>query len=277
MKPQMLPRLILCLLTLSFSGLSQEVITIAPEKEAELKARVSKFWDGFVSGKYRQSDLYVAESAKEDFFAWPKKRIRGYTIDKIYYADKGKAAKVMSLVDTTFSMMGIGAMDIKQPIETWWQEEGGTWYWFRPPNELRDTPFGKMESGARPGEAPLIPTGQMSATPTKAQIEALMSAVKPDRQELHFTAGTAKTETISIKNGMPGVVTLMLDVPPSEEVLFEIDTLKVSRGASATLKVKYSPSKQAATASNSVETTAKVSVAQTGKIYPIKIVIDPAK
>ncbi len=64
---------------------AQTAAKLSPESETALRARVSKFWDGFVQGKFRLSDAYVAEDAKDDFFSWPKKRIRGYAIDSLFY------------------------------------------------------------------------------------------------------------------------------------------------------------------------------------------------
>jgi hypothetical protein len=255
-------------------GFAQETIKISPEREAALKARISKFWDGFVSGKYRQSDLMVSEDSKEDFFSWPKKKIRGYTIDRIFYADEGKAAKVLTLVDTTLAMMGVGAMDIKQPVETWWREEADGWYWFQPKNQTRETPFGKMESNPASGSAPLVPTGEINLKP---DIKELMSRVKPDRQQVNFVLGEAKVESIQFSNGMPGTVTLTLDSPPADDVTFELSSPTILRNGVSSLVVNYKPKSKPAADAERVTKVVRVGVAQTGKLYEIKVIFDPKK
>lgn len=250
----------------------QEAVQIAPEKEAELKARVSKFWDGFVAGKYRASDAYVSDEAKEDFFSWPKKKIKGYAIDRILYVKDGKSAKVLTLVDTTLAMMGVGAMEIKQPVETWWREEDGGWFWFQPKNEVRDTPFGKMESNAKSGDAPLIPTGAINLNP---DLNALMNSVKPDRNDVRFVEGQPGSEVVSFPNGMPGVVTFTIDSPPAEDLTFELKSRNVAKGGIGQLIVTYKPTGKSAKLSDPVTKVVRVGVAQTGKLYPIKVVVAP--
>lgn len=260
-----------------FSVMGQDVIQVAPEREQALKERVSKFWDGFVTAKYRQSDAYVSEDAKEEFFSWPKKKIRGYAIDRIYYADKGNAAKVLTLVDTTLSMMGIGAMDIKQPVETWWKEENGQWFWFIPKNEVRMTPFGQMESNTGSGTAALNPTGQMNPIPTQKELAEMMARVKPDREEVRFSLGEAKVETVTFSNGMPGTITLTLNAPLMPHVTAELSSRDVPRGGTASLILKYEPKGKDAQIDDGIAKTVSVGVAQTGRVYPIKVVIDLKK
>lgn len=251
---------------------AQDAVKIAPEKEAELRARVSKFWDGFVAGKFRSSDAYVSLDSKEEFFSWPKKKIKGYVIDRVLYVKDGKSAKVLTLVDTTLAMMGVGAMEIKQPVETWWREEEGGWFWFQPKNEVRDTPFGKMESNAKSGEAPLIPTGAMNVNP---DLNALMNSVKPDRNEVRFVEGQSGSEVVSFPNGMPGVVTFTIDSPPAEDLTFELKSRDVAKGGVGQLVVSYKPTAKSVKISEPLIKIVRVGVAQTGKLYPIKVVVEP--
>lgn len=267
----------LCFATfLLLSGIvqAQEVIKVSPAVETALKLRVAKFWDGFALGKFRLSDAYVSEESKDDFFSWPKKKIKGYKIDKVFYADAGKAAKVVTYVDVNMALMGVGSMDVKQPIETWWRLEKGLWFWFQPKNQTRQTPFGKMESDPASGEAPLVPTGQATQIPT---LETLRAMVKPDRSELHFTLGEPKVETIKFANGMPGTVSLALDTPPSDELSFELTPRMVRRDTSASLIVTYKPTIKPADDADPVIKVVRVSIAQTGKLYEIKLFLDPKK
>ena len=253
---------------------AQESIKISAEKEAALKQRVSKFWDGFVAGKYRQSDAFVSEDSKDAFFSWPKKQIKGYKIDQIYYADGGKAAKVVTLVDTTMAMMGVGAMDIKQPVESWWREEADAWYWFQPKNETRATPFGTMESNPQSGSAALIPTGQINLNP---DLKKMMSLVRPDRQQVEFTQGVAKVERVKFKNGMEGTVILAMDTPPGEDVTYELSSRQIPRNGEADLIINYKPNGKPAKDAEPYAKVVRVGVAQTGKMYEIKVSFQPPK
>jgi hypothetical protein len=261
-------RVILSLLLTCLVLPGQKVPKVAPEVEAALKARVGKFWDGFVQGKYRLSDAYVADSAKEDFFSWPKKKIKGYTVDAINYTESGREARVMTLVDTSMAMMGVGAMDIKQPVETWWKQEEGEWFWFLPKNQVRETPFGKMESNPQSGEAALAPTGMMGTMP---DLNKLMSLVKPDRQAVKFELGKAGSEKIEFTNGMPGTVVLTIDTPPGEEITYMLNSKTLPRGGKGYLTINYEPGKL----KEKFTRVVRVGVAQTGKLYPIQVTVEP--
>ena len=261
-------RIALILATAVLTALGQEAIKIAPEKEAELKARVSKFWDGFVNAKYRSSDAYVSDEAKEDFFSWPKKKIKGYSIERISYTEGGKYAKVLTYVDTNLAMMGVGSMDIKQPVETWWREEETGWFWFQPKNEIRDTPFGKMESNPKSGEAPVGIANSVHAVP---DVKALMSSVKPDKQDIQFVTGVPGSDVVTISNGLPGIVTLTIDVPPAEDITFELSSKTIPRGGTATLTVKYAATYKPADPKAAILKVVRVGVAQTGMMYPVRV------
>lgn len=243
-----------------------------PDADAAIRDRVAKFWDGFVAGKYRQSDNYVSESAKEDFFSWPKKKIRGYKIEQILYTEDKKAAKVITFVDTTMSMMGVGSMDIKQPVETWWRLEDEGWFWFLPTNQVRDTPFGKMEANPKSGDAPLVPIGEMNFRPN---LEELMAKVKPDREEVRFTMGTAGQQTVKFRNAMPGTVTLTIDAPLAEDITFNLSSRQIVRDGEASLTIDYQPKAKPADDSEAVTKVVRVGVAQTGKLYAIRVVLTP--
>ena len=253
----------------------QPVIKVPAAQETLLKQRVTAFWQPFVDGKFRVSDRYVSDSAKDEYYAWPKRRIKGFAIDKIFYADAGKAAKVVTLVDVNMALMNVGAMEIKQPVETWWRLEEGEWFWFQPKNATRETPFGVMQSNPESGEAPLVPSGQIMKAPDLA---TLWNMVKPDRTELHFTAGEAKTETILIKSALPGAAQLTSDTPAgATDFTFELTPKMIPRQGTASLVVTYKPTTKPAADVEPIVKIFRVGVAQTGKVYDIRIVVDPKK
>lgn len=262
-------------LALLCTGAAQPVIKVPAAQEELLKQRVAKFWQPWVEGKFRASDALVSNSAKDEYYSWPKRRIKGFTVDKIFYADAGKAAKVVTLVDVTMSVMGVGSMEIKQPVETWWHLEKGVWFWFQPKNEKRETPFGVMESNPAGGEAPLIPTGQFQKG---RELEMLLGMVKPDRTELHFISGEAKEETVTIKSAMPGVVQLISDSPSNApEFTFAINPKMIPKLGTASLVVSYKPTTKPAIDGAPVVKMFRLGVAQTGGIFDIKLIVEPKK
>ncbi|WP_031498473.1 hypothetical protein [Bryobacter aggregatus] len=267
-------RLFVLGIAMAGSMLADDVIKIAPAQEAQLRERLNFFWEQFVAGKFRQADQVVSEDSKDEFFAWPKKRIKSFHVDHIFYADGGKAAKVVTTIESQAAILNVGSMDVKQPLESWWRLENGQWFWFKPKNETRQTPFGTMNTNESGGEAPLVPTGQFMRGP---DIETLWKMVLPDRTEVVFVMGEAKTETITVKNGLPGSVNLTHDAPGSQELEFDLDPRIVPRGGSAILTIRYQPKGKPAKDAEAVLQVFHLGVAQTGKSFDIKVHINPKK
>ncbi len=173
-----------------------------------------------------------------------------------------------TVADTTGVMLGRGAMDIKQPVETYWKLEGGEWCWFLPKGRLRDTPFGKMEVSSQAVDGGPSAASMINAKP---DLKKLMALVRPDRETAKFTLGKAGKETIEFMNGMQGVVTLSMDTPPGEELQFEMNPMNVPRESKAQLVITYTPGKL----KEPFQRTLRVGVAQTGKVYSIVVSVEP--
>lgn len=131
-----------------------------------------------------------------------------------------------------------------------------------------------MESNPESGSAALIPTGQININP---DLKKLMSLVRPDRQQVEFTQGVASVETVKFKNGMEGTVLLAMDTPPGEDVTFELSSRKIVRDGEAILTISYKPSAKPAKDAERFAKIVRVGVAQTGKMYEIRVSFNPPK
>ncbi len=236
--------------------------------DQELRERAGKFWDGFVTGKFRASDVYVSDDAKEEYFSWPKKKIRGYKLDRVFYTKEGDVAKVLIFADTNFTMLGYGSMDIQQPVETWWRRENNSWYWFLPKSLIRDTPFGKMELNPQTGEMKPV---EGSAPVNRPTWKDLRSKVTVSRKEVSFSRGTAAKQEIEVLNELPGTVTFAVEPPlGTDEIKVEVPSKEIQQAAKAKIYVTYSPKAKPAEPATYV---LKVSVAQTGGSFAVKLIV----
>jgi hypothetical protein len=243
----------------------------APSKEELLRARVNEFWKAFEEKKYRKADALVLEPDKDDFFSWSKKPIFGQQKSDIKFSEDGKLAEVMTPVETDEFMVGVGQMRITRPVLTYWKFEEDNWWWFHPKNIVRDTPFGKMILGGTTDAS----GGTRSVNVAIAKgptLEELWKKVQPNKTEISFQAAKPGEQTIEFFNGMPGSVSLILDVPPREEFHVTVDPKEIPRGATGVVTVKFTPD----AAGNQVPFKPgvydlRVTVSQTGKTHTIKM------
>ncbi len=181
-----------------------------PDVDQALKARVAKFYQFFVEGKFRLAEPLVAEDSKDIFFAAEKKKYKSCDQGSIAYSDNFTKAKAVVTCDTDRYMMGTKLM-LKLPITSLWKLENGEWFWYViPPSQLTEynTPVG-------PAKRPPEESGDTPAAPAPASIvrpmispEQVMKAVRADRDSVDFNTTKSSTQEIHLKNTLSGNVTL---------------------------------------------------------------------
>ena len=78
-----------------------------PEVDAALRKRVTEFYKLVEEGRFRQTDAYLAEDAKDIYYEQEKKRIRGHEIIRVNWADDFKKAVVVTVIQTEVVMRGV--------------------------------------------------------------------------------------------------------------------------------------------------------------------------
>ncbi len=180
-----------------------------PDIDEALRARVTKFYQAHVDGKFRAADEMVAEDSKDAFFAADKPRCRAFQIIRLSYSENFSRAKAVVGCDTEMLFPGVGLVPLKQPLGSSWKVLDGQWFWYVDPvSERKDvaTPFGTRK--AAPGEQPAS-QGGMPAAPVS--LESLSGLVKADKKELRFDLQKPATAQVTVTSQMPGRVTLSLE------------------------------------------------------------------
>jgi hypothetical protein len=252
-----------------------------PDIDEALHARITKFYQAFVDGKFRQADAYVAEESKDVFFAAEKRRYKACSINNVTYSDNYTKAKAVVSCDTDYFAMG-RQFPIKLPVTSVWKIENGEWVWYVIPitdQTEYNSPFGPVARPPLPGEkgsesAPAQPKSviQQLASPTQ-----VMSAVKADRDSLQFNSAKSSKEELTVKNTMPGNVTLTastgilgLKVTPAKVEIHANEEIKVA--------VTFDPKDPALTCSaclahpqNRPAGEVTFRVEPTGQVIPIQV------
>jgi len=101
--------------------------------------------------------------------------------------------------------------------------------------------------------------------------------VNPDEQEVRFTLGEAKAETVTFSNGMPATITHAIRALLTQDVPAKLCLLDAPRGGNARLILKYQPIGKVTQIDQTIVKKVVMGVAQTGRQYSIQVVIEPKK
>ena len=85
---------------------STEDAKVPPEVDQALRARVAKFYQAHIDGKYRAADQLVAEDSKDAFFGMAKPHIKSFEIIRIDYSESFTKAEVALLCPADWFLRG---------------------------------------------------------------------------------------------------------------------------------------------------------------------------
>ena len=232
-----------------------------PVVDAALRARVAKFYQAHVDGKFRVADQVVAEDSKDAFFAADKNRYRGFEITKISYTDEYTKARVVTTCDSDFLMPG-KRFPVKIPMTTLWKVVDGEWFWYvEPKSEVIETPFGKMSGGKEE------PAGKVSFEDRMTNPAALARQIKVDRTEVKLSSYEPASAEVSVSNQMPGEISLSLSYNGFPGFKASLDRTKLGAGQTAKILVECKPADKRPKPTLSLQ----LQIEQTNQVIPIRV------
>jgi hypothetical protein len=237
-----------------------------PALDQALRSRVQFFFQAHVDAKWRLADQVVAEDSKDNFFAMQKPRVLSFDIAKIEYSDNFQRAKVTVNCEEDMIMMGAGSVRLKMPRSSDWKLENGEWFWYFDPNAVRETPFGPMKylTNGAPGEQ--SPPTQLTM-PQGPSAKDIQTSIKLDKMEVSLKSNEPSSDTVTVSNGMPGWVTLALQLPELPGLDVKVDQKNVKAGQQAHITFRFDPSAGAAPPSEVVN----LLVNPTGMLFAIHV------
>ncbi len=233
-----------------------------PQVDEALRARVSKFYQAHVDGKFRAADQYVAEDSKDAFFEADKTRYKGFEITKITYEEQFTKARVVTTCDSDF-MAGPRPIPVKMPLTTLWKLVNGEWFWYAlPRGESIATPFGRMAAGKGEGGSASF----VNRSPAEAAAE-ILKQVKVDRNEVKLSSYEPASAEVIVTNQMPGSINLSLDYAGFAGFKVALDRKSIGSGETARIRLECKPENKAAKPT----LTVKLLVEPTGQTIPIRV------
>jgi hypothetical protein len=242
----------------AFAQSPTDVFDKAPPKVDEaLRARVAKFFQAHVDGKFRQAEEVIHEDSQDEYYNSEKQRLIGFEIVSIKYSDHYTKATVITNVDLDWVTPRLGKVRVKPPMKSTWKYEAGQWWWYVIPRKEWETPFGIMHPGAeasKPG-----PGGPIRMPDAKT----ILSQVELSKTDIHLKSAEKSEDSTEIKNRMPGDLTLAVDPVHVDGLTVTLDKPVLRSGETARLVFRYEPK------DNSPKTTQTINVqaSPTGQIY----------
>jgi hypothetical protein len=239
-----------------------------PQLDQALRARVAKFYQAHVDGKFRVADQVVAEDSKDAFFAADKTRYRGFEIIKITYSEQFTRASVLTTCDTDF-VTPMARFPVKVPITSLWKLENGEWFWYLDPRPQRAlTPFGKRDAPVAP--APEPPPGGPSGGGPPARlpdVADILKQVTVTPTEVRLSSYEPASAEVTVSNRMPGAIRLSLHYAGFPGFKAGLDRTSLGAGESARILVECKPADKRPKPTLTVE----LQIEPTGQTIPIRV------
>lgn len=235
-----------------------------PDIDEALRARITKFYQAHVEGKFRAADALVAEDSKDAFFEADKTRCRSFNLMSVKYSDSFSRAVAVIACETDFPMPMGRPMAVKMPVRSQWKTVDGQWFWYLDPVSDKEavTPF-----GIRKPQNPQQPAAAAAPRVAPMDIETVFKQVKTDKQEVSFDPSAKGVNRVVVTNQMLGSISVSLDPPVLEGLDLKLDRTSLGQGESAVLSIAYEPAKNRKPSAAVV----RVIVSPLGQALPIQI------
>jgi hypothetical protein len=208
-----------------------------PAVEEALRARISKFYQSHVDGKFRLAEPLVAEECKDFFYSANKPKYFGFEIKEITYTHNFTKAKAVVLARMIVMAPGFLDKPVPVPIPSRWKLVDGEWYWYITDEQLNASPFGQMKGGS--GTVPAV--GSMPAIPSREEAAKLLTGVRAEKEEIELKSKESSTGQFTIVNKMPGHVTLALDPVSVPGFSAQLDSTDLAADGKAHVTVEWKP------------------------------------
>jgi hypothetical protein len=233
------------------------------EVDEALRARITKFYQAHVDGKFRAAEQLVAEDSRDFFFEMEKQRYLGFEPPQVTYSDNFTKAKAITVVSAEWRIARMGKMVVKPPMTTYWKLDNGQWYWYHLTEKYVDTPFGRA---VVPDEKD-ADMERRAASFKKVSPADLVDQVKVDKSAVALSSYQPASGEVSVSNNLPGQVTVEVNYPPIDGLTVTVDKKVLKTGESAKVLFDCKPTNSAPKGT----ITANIVVQPLNQIFPITV------
>ena len=264
----------------AFGQDSTELFDKAPPAIDEaLRARVSKFYDLFIAGKFKEAYSLVADDSQDKFFELSKDQYKSYEIIKIRYSENFTKAAVVTAIKSDWRWHGTVTLTTF-PLTSNWEVIDGQWFWhyIRPtvvPNPFSPTGFVPVPPESTTDNAGLVPKDIPGAA------QGILAKVGLDKVSVQLRSNETSQDVVHVRNGMPGQVTLQLDNPniPGLKVTLGKTTLQAHEDTTIVFEWRLDdPAIQCLDCAKKMNarTVVRLHIAPTNQVFPIAVALGSA-
>ena len=251
----------------------------SPDVDAALRARVDRFYQAHVSGKFREAIPVVADESQDWFIGSGKESYKSCQTTKIEYSENSTKALVTETCQGEYRVHG-HRMPVSLPIPSHWKIVDGQWFWYyiretevrTPFGIARITPDNDPDAAAHDTSKPIIPANPLMLA------RDILQSIKIDKTEIRLEAGKANEDAIEVTNGMSGSISISVDNPGQAGLTVKPDKTELKARETARVVFRYNPEDpllQCGDCAKHVNgtVTAQLRVQPTGQVFPINIII----
>jgi hypothetical protein len=258
-----------------------------PEVEAALRARISRFYQLEVDGKFNQALQLVAEDTKDMFVGSSKPIYRGFQIQSIQYFDNFTKASAIVVVERMLPVEGFIGHPLAGKLVSRWKLENGQWCWYIDPKLVPASPFGAsgmpmapgmpVPGGASippgmpaPGAAPVPFAGDSGSPrplPPVAIPPLIPNNITVDKSSVELKASGPSSDQVVVLNPAPWTAALTVSDPKVAGLTVKLDRPYVPMGQKAIISMEWS----GAAEPPKTPVTVTVTVQRTKQTIPIKV------
>jgi hypothetical protein len=248
-----------------------------PAIDEALRARVSKFYGAFVSGKFKEAYLLVANDSQDQFFELSKDQYKSFEIIKTRYSENFTKAVVLTSVKSDWRWHGV-VTPTTFPLTTNWKIEDGEWVWHYVKPTMAASPFSPTGFVPIPADTP---AAKPSALPgdVAGTAQGILSKVGIDKRSVRLRTYESSQDVIHVRNDMPGAVTLNLDKLEMPGLKITLGKTQLQAHEETTIQFAWSLDDPSVLCPDCAKKTTgsptvQLHVAQTAQVFPITIVFE---
>lgn len=248
-----------------------------PAVDQALRARVNKFYDAFIAGKFKEAYLLVADDSQDKFFEMSKDEYKGCEILKIQYTENFTKATVVTTCKSDWRWHGAVTL-ATFPLTSTWEVIDGQWFWHfvKPtmvPSPFSPTGFIPVPPDSTTDNAGLIPKDIAAAG------RGILSKVGVDKSSVRLLSNQRSQEVIHLRNDMPGEVSVKVDPPGIPGLKVDVGQPKLEAHEQTTILFEWSPDDPAircreCALKTNARTTVQVRVEPTAQVFPITVLLE---
>ncbi len=260
---------------------SQDLVDKAPAPvEEALRARVDQYYRAFMTGKYKEAFLLVADDSQNAFLEADKQQYKNCETLRIRYTRDFMNAVVVESCNSEWKWHGL-VSPTNFATTSNWEVVDGQWYWhYVKPTQVASpfSPTGFIQLPQAEAERPKDAQAPAVPKDMKGLAKNILAMVTVDKQAVHLRQDQASRDVIRVRNGMPGMITLKLEDPGMPGLKITLGKDQLQAHEEAIILFEWSPDNpaQCPDCATKIRPSSKISlqVLPTSQVFPIGIVFE---